>query len=841
MAIRNINEPSNGAVFNQQKVLRRFNGETQPPEVDDANYEQVLKSENHNKHVLSVITSKAGGNINAIKGAIEESKNRYNKSIDIIQTNIIKHQETTDQRLLRQSKIFRENKQISLTYNNIKIDKNGSVQNIFDIQRDTKSIINVIAPTGTGKTMLIDEAKVYRTNTVAFISYAINKTAVDKIETASVFFSQLDALIEDAGYHLFKYMPSKNISYTKNNTGYANINAVSDLVDHMAGVLITLLQNDLQRAAIFVDESDLITSDMGSTVNDVSLAYIKLAIFKQVAKVLPVIFLSAHSLPAIVNKIFDIKHILMESPTSVRIKDRVVIMHANHIKDHIKLCEYLHNGLLPADIKNYNFYKIRAGAEKRSVVCVSYKYTARMINRIAELVKAGYSCYVVVGYFKIDSANDRTLKKFKKSGATLIYDYDNNAENPSKFVVNVQHAEINTDTYLKGNPLQFRDGTSVTDLFDFVFVPNTASRAISVFNAKRPITVYNMTDPRDGIQMAGRFRDRTDTMLVQGPIFSTVNNNAARSSFKHALQCLTAANSGINRLVGEIASSLITLLYVIALDKNMAGQMVDATYSKFKEMVLRGDDVPAIFEAKLKANEITADSVYSAFEAVCLNKIVVRTSVMTDAHVKTRLKYNALVDLKTIKSFTECCADEFDKVGRVVKKRAGVNDINIHDARRLIESVNSAWNVGLNCCKVDMIPVEVGRLKTTANGPIDRSQLEIDNKKIFSQSTVIISNPIGPGFSASNVDKNVGKNVGKNIGKGKGKNIGKGKGKAIGKKASPKTLADRGFLENNYKEIARGNYKGVIELAAKNGITVAVRTAKRWLANAKKRVAKESA
>jgi hypothetical protein len=215
--------------------------------------------------------------------------------------------------------------------------------------------------------MLIDEAKVYRTNTVAFISYAINKTAVDKIETASVFFSQLDALIEDAGYHLFKYMPSKNIRYKKNKTGYVNINGVAGLVDHIAGVLITLLQNDLQHAAIFVDESDLITSDMSSTVNGVSLAYIKIAIFKQVAKVLPVIFLSAHSLPARVNKIFDIKHILMESPTSVRVKDHVVTIHANHINDHIKLCENLHNGLLPADIKKYKYAEPIAGAENRSL------------------------------------------------------------------------------------------------------------------------------------------------------------------------------------------------------------------------------------------------------------------------------------------------------------------------------------------------------------------------------------------------------------------------------------------------------------------------------------------
>jgi hypothetical protein len=326
-------------------------------------------------------------------------------------------------------------------------------------------------------------------------------------------------------------------------------------------------------------------------------------------------------------------------------------------------------------------------------------------------------------------------------------------------------------------------------------------------------------------------------MLVQGPIYSTFDNNAVRNSYKHALKCLTAAYSGINRLVGEIASPLITLLYNIASDKSKAGRMVDDTYSKFKEMVLRGDDVPAIFEAKLKANEITADSVYSALEAVGLNKIVVRTSVMTDAHVKDIGKFNALVDLKTMKMFTECCADEFNKVGKDVKKDVGFNDIDENDAHRLIENYNSAWNVGLNCCKVDMIPVEVGRLYTTANGPIDRSQLKIDNEEIFSASTVIISNPIGPGYTVTTV----GKGKGKAIGKGKGKNIGKGKGKAIGKKASPKTLADREFLENHYKEIARGDYKDVIALAAENGITVSVSSASRWLVRAKKRVAKESA
>ena len=837
MAIRNINAPSNGAVFNQQNVLRRFNGKTRPPEVDDDNYARVLRMEVYKKHVRYVMVRTADGDINAIEKVREITKNIYNDSIDIIQTNIIKHKESTYPRLLRQSKIYSENKPISLTYNGIKIDKNGTVQNIFDktssaqnifdkkgtvqnifdIQRSTKSIINVIAPPGTGKTMLINEAKAYRTNTVAFISHSINKTAIDNIETASVFFTELDALIETAGYHLFNYMPIKNIRYKKNKTGYANINDVADLVDHMAGVLITLLQNDLQRAAIFVDESDLIVTDMSSTVNGVALSYIKLAIFKQVAKVLPVIFLSAHSLPARVNKIFDIKHILMESPTSVRVKDHVVTMHSNHINDHIKLCENLHNGLLPADIKNYKYAKPIKGAEKRSVACVSYKYTKLMIDRIAELVKAGYSCYVVVGYFKTDSEKDQTLARFNERGATLIYDFDNNAEDPSKFVVNVQHAEINTDTYIKGNPLQFRDGTSVTDLFDFVFVPNTATRAISVFNAKRPITVYNMTDARDGIQMAGRFRDRTDTMLVQGPIYSTVDNNAVRSSYKHALQSLTSAFSGINFLVGEIASDLITLLYDIALDKDKAGQMVDASYSKFKEMVLRGDDVPAIFEDKLKANKITADSVYSALEAVGLNKIVVNTCVMTDAHIKDIGKYNALVDLKTLKIFTECCADEFNKVGSVVKKSAGDNVIDKNDAVRLIENYNSAWNVGLKCCKADMIPVEVGRLYTTAKGKIDTSQLKIKNKKIFSASTVIISNPIGPGYTVTTV------------------------GKGIGKKASPKTLAVREFLENHYKEMARGNYKGVIELAAENGITVAVSTAKRWLAQAKDRVAAESA
>ena len=831
MVIRNINAPSNGAVFNQQNVLSRFNAETRPPEVDDDNYARVLRIENYKKHVRYVMVRTADGDINAIEAVRETTKDIYNESIDIIQTNIIKHQESTYPRRL---KILGENKQFSLTYNGIKIDKNASVQNIFDIQRSTKSIINVIAPPGTGKTMLINESKAYRTNTVAFISHSINKTAIDNIETASVFFTELDALIETAGYHLFNYMPIKNIRYKKNNTVYANINVVADLVDHIAGVLITLLQNDLQRAAIFVDESDLIVTDMSSTVNGVALSYIKLAIFRQVAKVLPVIFLSAHSLPARVNKIFDIEHILMESPTSVRIKDHVVTIHANHINDHIKLCENLHNGLLPADIKKYKYSKPIKGAEKRSVVCVSYKYTKLMIDRIAELVKAGYSCYVVVGYFKTDSDKDLTLERFKESGATLIYDFDNNAENPSKFVVNVQHAEINTDTYIKGNPLQFRDGTSVTDLFDFVFVPNTATRAISVFNAKRPITVYNMTDARDGIQMAGRFRDRTDTMLVQGPIYSTVDNNAVRSSYKHALQCLTAARSGINFLVGEIASDLITLLYDIALDKDKAGQMVDASYSKFKEMVLRGDDVPAIFEAKLKANEITADSVYSALEAVGLNKIVVNTCVMTDAHIKDIGKYNALVDLKTLKIFTECCADEFNKVGRVVKKAVGANKdvgankIDKDDVRRLIKSVNSAWNVGLECCKADMIPVEVGRLYTTANGKIDTSQLKIDNEEIFSASTVIISNPIGPGYTATTV------------GKGKGKAKGKAIGKGIGKKASPKTLADREFFENHYKEMARGTYKDVIALAAENGIAVSDVSASRWRTKAKKRVAKES-
>lgn len=822
MAIRNINEPSSGAVFNQQNVLRRFNGEMQPPEVDDDNYAQLLKSENYKKHLRFIATNTADCDIAEIKGTIEESTERYNKSFGDTKTNITKHKESNYQRLKRLSKILSENKQISLRYNDIKIDKNGpfqniSVQNIFDIQRSTKSIINVIAPTGTGKTMLIDAAKVYRTNTVAFISYSINKTAVDNIETASVFFSEFDALIEDAGYHLFNYMPIKNIRPEDNSTDYANIGDVADLVDYMARDVISLLQNDPQHAAIFVDEADLILSDMGSTVNRVALSYIKLAIFKEVAKVLPVIFLSAHSLPASVNKMFDIGTILMESPTSVRIKDHVVVMHSNHISDHIKLCENLHNGLLPADIKNYNYHKPIAGAEKRSVVCVSYKYTMRMIDHINELVKAGYSCYVVVGYFKTDSANDRTLEKFKECGATLIYDFDHNAENPSKFVVNVQHAEINTDTYLKGNPLQFRDGTSVTDLFDFVFVPNTATRAISVFNAKRPITVYNMTDASDGIQMAGRFRDRTDTMLVQGPIFSTVNNNAARGSYKHALQSLTPAHSAINFLVGEIASTLFALLYAIALDKNMAGLMEDPTYSKFKEMVLRGDDVPAIFEAELKANKITADSVYSALEAVGLNKIVVRTWVMTDAHVKNKSKYNALVDLKTIESFTEGCACEFNKVGKVVKKNVRVNDINLAELLRLIESVNSAWNVGLKGCKVDMIPVEVGRLFTTANGPIDTSQLEIDNKKIFSASTVIISNPIGPGYTVTTV------------------------GKAIGKKASTKTLAEREFFENHYKTMARGTYKDVIALAAENGITVTTSSAIRWLKRAKTRVAEESA
>ena len=277
-------------------MQKRFNDGTQPPGVDADKYAQLLKNENFNKYVLSVATIKADGDITEIPGVIEESTKRYNKSIGVIKKNTTKYKESNYQRLKRQSKVLRENKQFSLTYNDIKIDKNGpfqniSVQNIFDIQRSTKSIINVIAPTGTGKTMLIDEAKVYRTNTVAFISYSINRTAIDKIETASVFLNKLDALIEDAGYHLCKYVPSKNIRYTKNNTEYANIDDVADLVKHMAGdVVKSLLQNDPQHAAIFVDEADLILSNIGSTVNGVALSYIKLAIFKEVAKVLPVIF-----------------------------------------------------------------------------------------------------------------------------------------------------------------------------------------------------------------------------------------------------------------------------------------------------------------------------------------------------------------------------------------------------------------------------------------------------------------------------------------------------------------------------------------------------------------------
>ena len=79
------------------------------------------------------------------------------------------------------------------------------------------------------------------------------------------------------------------------------------------------------------------------------------------------------------------------------------------------------------------------------------------------------------------------------------------------------------------------------------------------------------------------------------------------------------------------------------------------------------------------------------------------------------------------------------------------------------------------------------------------------------------------------------------IGKNIGENIGKAIGKAIGKKASQKTLTHREFFENNYKEMARGTYKGVIALADENGIPVKDSTAKNWLKRATTRVAEESA
>ena len=97
-----------------------------------------------------------------------------------------------------------------------------------------------------------------------------------------------------------------------------------------------------------------------------------------------------------------------------------------------------------------------------------------------------------------------------------------------------------------------------------------------------------------------------------------------------------------------------------------------------------------------------------------------------------------------------------------------------------------------------------------------------------------------PKATVETVGKCVGNDVGKGTGKGTGKYVGKNIGKAIGKKASPKTLADREFFENNYKTMARGNYKDVIALAAENGITVPVSTAARWLKRAKDRVAAES-
>ena len=97
-----------------------------------------------------------------------------------------------------------------------------------------------------------------------------------------------------------------------------------------------------------------------------------------------------------------------------------------------------------------------------------------------------------------------------------------------------------------------------------------------------------------------------------------------------------------------------------------------------------------------------------------------------------------------------------------------------------------------------------------------------------------------PKVTVKTFGKGVGNDVGKGTGKGTGKYVGKAIGKAIGKKASAKTLADREFFENNYKTMARGNYKDVIALAAENGVTVKAGTAKRWLKRAKDRVAAES-
>ena len=76
--------------------------------------------------------------------------------------------------------------------------------------------------------------------------------------------------------------------------------------------------------------------------------------------------------------------------------------------------------------------------------------------------------------------------------------------------------------------------------------------------------------------------------------------------------------------------------------------------------------------------------------------------------------------------------------------------------------------------------------------------------------------------------------------RGKVVKVGKNRGKNRGKKASPKTRAERAFFKNHYKTMASCTYKGIIALAAENGITVKACTAKRLLASAKARVAWES-
>ena len=113
MAIRNINEPSKGAKHNKKNVRNRFNGGTQQPEVDDANNKQDSKSERHKELKLFIATNKAECDITDIPGLREESTERYNKTINVIETSIINHQDSRDAKARRLSKTFSENRQIS--------------------------------------------------------------------------------------------------------------------------------------------------------------------------------------------------------------------------------------------------------------------------------------------------------------------------------------------------------------------------------------------------------------------------------------------------------------------------------------------------------------------------------------------------------------------------------------------------------------------------------------------------------------------------------------------------------------------------------------------------------